>query len=57
MKTSTIDVGGLFSSLSAQGVEKQLAGLPGVQRVAVNYVDGSATVVYDETVTDLRATS
>ena len=54
MKTSTIDVSGLFSLLSAQGVEKQLTGLPGVKRVAVNYVDGSATVAYDETVTDFR---
>ena len=54
MKTSTIDISGLFSLLSAQGVEKQLAGLPGVQRVAVNYVDSSATVVYDETITDSK---
>jgi Cu2+-exporting ATPase len=35
-------------------VEKQLAKLPGVHRVEVNYVAGSATVVYDDAVTDLK---
>jgi Cu2+-exporting ATPase len=54
MKTSIVDIGGLFSALSARGVEKQLAKLPGVHRVEVNYVAGSANVVYDETVTDLK---
>jgi len=54
MKTSIVDIGGLFSALSARGVEKQLAKLPGVHKVEVNYVAGSATVVYDETVTDLK---
>src|SRR5688572_3328456 len=48
MKTSVIEVGGLLSVLSARGVEKQLARLPGVERVEVNYAAGSATVVYDE---------
>ena len=55
MKTTTIDVGRLLSALSARGVERQLAKLPGVHRVEVNYVAGSATIVYDETVTDLKA--
>lgn len=55
MKTSVIEVGGLVSVLSARGVEKQLAKLPGVRKVDVNYVAGSATVVYDETRTDLDA--
>ncbi len=54
MKTSIVDIGGLFSALSARGVEKQLAKLPGVRRVEANYVAGSATVVYDEAVTDLK---
>jgi Cu2+-exporting ATPase len=54
MKTSVIEVGGLLSALSARGVEKQLARLPGVQLAEVNYVAGSATVVYDETVVDLQ---
>ncbi|MEA3274086.1 MAG: heavy metal translocating P-type ATPase [Pseudomonadota bacterium] len=55
MKTSIIDVQGLLSVLSARGVEKQLVRLPGVTRAEVNYVAGSATVKYDETVTDLNA--
>ena len=55
MKTVTIEVGGMFSALSARGVEKQLVKLPGVHKAEVNYVAGSATVVYDETVTDLKA--
>ena len=55
MKTSVMEVGGLLSALSAGGVEKQLAKLPGVKKVEVNYVAGSATVVYDETVIDLKA--
>ena len=54
MKTSVIEVGGMLSALSARGVEKQLAKLPGVHKAEVNYVAGSATVVYDETVTDLK---
>lgn len=54
MKTSVIEVSGMLSALSARGVEKQLAKLPGVHKVEVNYVAGSATVVYDETVTDLK---
>ena len=54
MKTSIVEVGGLLSVLSAQGVEKQLARLPGVKRAEVNYVAGSATVVYDESVIDLK---
>lgn len=55
MKTVTIEVSGMLSALSARGVEKQLAKLPGVHRAGVNYVAGSATVVFDETVTDLKA--
>ncbi len=54
MKTVTIEVGNLLSALSALGVEKQLARLPGVHKAEVNYVAGSATVVYDETATDLK---
>lgn len=48
MKTSTIEVGELLSTLSASGVERQLATLPGVHRVHVNYVAGSATLLYDD---------
>jgi Cu2+-exporting ATPase len=53
--TSVIEVGGLLSALSAHGVQKQLARLAGVTKVEVNYVAGSATVTYDETLTDLEA--
>src|SRR3546814_402927 len=55
MKTTTIEVGDLLSALSALGVQKQLARLPGVKKAEVNYVAGSATVTFDETVTDLKA--
>ncbi|MEO5765720.1 MAG: heavy metal-associated domain-containing protein [Casimicrobiaceae bacterium] len=53
MKTSVIEVSGMLSALSGRGVEKRLARLAGVKKVEVNYVSGSATVVYDEAVTDL----
>jgi len=52
MKTSVLEVGGMLSALSARGVEKRLARLPGVRRAEVNYVSGSATVEYDERVVD-----
>lgn len=54
MKTNVIEVSGMLSALSARGVGKQLAKLPGVHKIEVNYVTGSATVVYNETVTDLK---
>lgn len=53
MKTTAIDVRDLLSPLSARGVEKQLAKVPGVKQIDVSCVSGSATVQYDETVTDL----
>ncbi|PKP71959.1 MAG: copper-translocating P-type ATPase, partial [Alphaproteobacteria bacterium HGW-Alphaproteobacteria-5] len=55
MKTAIVEVAGLLSVLSAQGVEKQLARLPGMHKVEVNYVAGSAAVTYDEIRTDLKA--
>lgn len=54
MKTVTVEVNGLLSVLSAQGVEKQLRRLPGVDRVEVNYASGSATVSYDAALTNLN---
>ncbi|TAK05764.1 MAG: heavy metal translocating P-type ATPase, partial [Candidatus Manganitrophaceae bacterium] len=54
MKTSIIEVGGILSPLSAYGVEKQLMRLPGVHRVEVNVASDTATVVYDESVIDLK---
>ncbi len=54
MKKSVIEVGGMISALSARGVEKRLAHLPGIRRAEVNYVSGSATVEYDDQVVDLK---
>jgi Cu2+-exporting ATPase len=54
MKKSVIEVGGMISALSARGVEKRLAHLPGIRRTEVNYVSGSATVEYDDQVVDLK---
>jgi P-type Cu2+ transporter len=55
MKTSTIEVGEMVSTLSAAGVERQLSTLPGVHHADVNYVAGSATVHYDEARITLEA--
>ena len=55
MKTTVIEVAGLLSLLSAAGVEKQLRRLPGVGKAEVNYVAGSATMIYDESQIDLAA--
>ncbi len=55
MKSTNLHVGQLLSVLSARGVEKQLAQLPGVVRAEVNCVSGSATIVYDESKIDLPA--
>jgi Cu2+-exporting ATPase len=53
-KTVTIEVDGMLSALCAQGVEKQLAAVPGVLKTEVNYVSGSATVTYDASIADLH---
>ncbi|MDE2092776.1 MAG: copper-translocating P-type ATPase [Burkholderiales bacterium] len=45
--TRTFEVGGLLSSMSARGVEKQLAQLPGVAAVQANAVAGTASVSFD----------
>jgi Cu2+-exporting ATPase len=55
MESVTIEVGGMLSALSVRGIEKQLTKLSGMHKAEVNYVAGSATVVYDETVIDLKA--
>ena len=57
MKSINVEVGGLISSLSAEGVRRKLLQLPGVHHADVNYVAGSATVHLDErqlSVEDLR---
>lgn len=48
MKTTTIEVGDLLTPISAAGVERHLAALPGVHHADVNYVSQSATVHFDE---------
>jgi len=55
VKTSTIEVAELVSTLSAVGVEHQLETLTGVHHADVNYVAGSATVHYDESKVTLEA--
>jgi Cu2+-exporting ATPase len=47
MKSSTLDVGNLFSVLGAHGIEKQIQRIAGVGHVSVNPVSGSTTVQYD----------
>lgn len=47
MKTSTVDVGGILSSLSDIAIEKQLRRIPGVERADVDYATARATVTYD----------
>src|SRR6476660_4031626 len=57
MKTAVIEVGGLLSVLSAEGVRRQLQKVPGVHHAEVNYVAQTATVHYDEqrvTAEDIR---
>ena len=55
MKTATLDVGGMSSMLDYQGVEKQLARIPGVHHAAASVASNSVTVEYDETVTSVGA--
>ena len=47
--TAVVEVAGLVSSLSAEGVRRMLERQTGVRRADVNYVAGSATVHYDAT--------
>ena len=55
MTTSTLDVCDLFSVLGAHGIKRQLQRVAGVDRVWVNPVSGSTTVVYDPARTSLSA--
>ena len=52
MQTTIIDVRDLLSPISARGVEKQLAKVPGVKQIDMNSVSGSAKGEYDETLAD-----
>jgi Cu2+-exporting ATPase len=55
MKTTTLDVGGMFSMLDYQAVEKQLGRIPGVRRATASTASNSATVEYDDSVTSVAA--
>ena len=55
MKTATLDVGGMTSMLDYRGVEKQLGRIPGVTQVTASVASNSATVAYDENVTNVAA--
>jgi len=54
MTISIVQIGGMLSVLSAQGVEKQLMKLAGINKIEVNYVSGSATVTHDDQLASLR---
>jgi Cu2+-exporting ATPase len=53
MQISVLNVGGFLSTLGAKGVEKQLSRVDGVKRASVNAVNGSAVVIYDETLSSV----
>lgn len=45
MKTSTIQVGELISSLSTLGADEKLSTLPGINQFNVNFVSESNTLI------------
>jgi Cu2+-exporting ATPase len=53
MKTATLDVGGMLSMLDYQCIEKQLRKLAGIHSVTASIASNSATVEYDEAVTNV----
>ena len=55
MKTATLDAGGMSSMLDYRGVEKQLGRIPGVKQVTASIASNSATVEYNENVTNVAA--
>jgi len=55
VKTATLDAGGMSSMLDYRGVEKQLGRIPGVKQVTASIASNSATVEYDENVTNVAA--
>ena len=52
MKSATFDIGGMLSMLDYQAVEKQISRMAGVRQVTASIASSSATVEYDEAVTD-----
>jgi len=53
MKTATVEVRGLIAMLDFLAVQKRLRAVPGVRSVEMNAGSATATVVYEETQTDM----
>jgi len=53
VRTTTVDVATFRTPLDSLVVEKRLRALPGVTQVSANFAAASATVTYDETVTNV----
>ncbi|MDI6772319.1 MAG: heavy metal translocating P-type ATPase [bacterium] len=53
MKETVVRVDGLLSVMSARGVEKHLSRHPGIHRIEANFMNGTATVAFDEAVITL----
>ena len=51
MKTTVIKLEGVESVLSPAGVEKHMCTHPGIHKVETNFMTGTATVYYDDSVT------
>lgn len=49
MKETTLQIDGMMSVLDGAGVEKQINRHKGVSNVNANFLSGTATIVYDET--------
>jgi len=49
MKAPTVEIDGTMSIVDGAGVEKQIKRRKGVVSVGANFLSGTATVVYDET--------
>ena len=55
MSSATVEVSGLVSVLSAEGVRRKLQHMHGVHHAEVNYVSQSATVHFDSALTSIDA--
>ncbi len=53
MRTTTVDVTGFQTPLDPLVIEKRLRALPGVHAVAANFASATATVTYDDQITDV----
>ncbi len=49
MKETTVQIDGMMSIFDDAGIEKQIKRRNGVVRVDANFLNGTATIVYDET--------